>query len=542
MSNKELPKLIIDEKDYGGLQRDNRYDSPYDRSIYKPPLASSDTDDTYKTVWLAPQKEARRYSELDATNELQDTGYSRVRAPIRTSSHHSAGVHSPDMTTLGSMTPVDQVKPEDEQRGGRKGRTICGLRPWLFFLIIITVLLLIIGGIVGGVLAVTVFKNRTSQRPSAQTVPSNTTADTIAPAVPSVNPALSASSSDAQIGTSLTAFSFNADPNVQTDNIRLFYQQNDGKSQLISYGDESTGWSPSRPIFTDAKNFSGHASFTRLDGDARFGHIFYTNDDDIIMEKRSSPSNPVWDLGENPINQLNFRTNGSLASPQDNGGTKLAVVYSSEFPTGPGARLFYHAIGDGTTGFVQELIWDEASDEWSVGQRIREAVPNSQLAATIDGAQLRLFYSAGQGTVQESFLKLDDENARYTVGMRQRGVMGRDDGPITAVAAANSTMVYFTDAQARIREIIVTNTTTQASVSLNSNAVGTLRSQNVRSLGSVCARANSDGKPQIHVFYADAVGSNPGALVVTRRPLDNPNWPSDPSGQTSNLLPLTQSS
>lgn len=100
----------------------------------------------------------------------------------------------------------------------------------------------------------------------------------------------------------------------------------------------------------------------------------------------------------------------------------MAVVYSTDFYDGPGARLFYHFLAENGTTWVQEMIWNQNSDVWSEGAMLNDPWPSSHLAAIIDetGKTLRLFYSAGNLTLQESYLNIADANATYGRGMFRR--------------------------------------------------------------------------------------------------------------------------
>lgn len=98
---------------------------------------------------------------------------------------------------------------------------------------------------------------------------------------------------------------------------------------------------------------------------------------------------------------------------------RMAAVHSDKFHPGPGVRLFYHSGQIANQSFwVQELIWDQKSDNWTMGARFPDAFPNSHLAATIDASTniLRLFYSAGNGTLQERTLNITDLKTGYVGG------------------------------------------------------------------------------------------------------------------------------
>lgn len=140
-----------------------------------------------------------------------------------------------------------------------------------------------------------------------------------------------------------------------------------------------------------------------------------------MTEKRSYTANPNWDQETSFLASRAYKVNGSQATEEDSGGLKLAAVYSKDFIQGPGARLFYHADDETTAPYVQELIWDEATNIWSNGAKIADPLPNSQLSAVIDNNLLRLYYSAEGGTLRESILYLKPPKGIQT-GVYYRGM------------------------------------------------------------------------------------------------------------------------
>ena len=100
-------------------------------------------------------------------------------------------------------------------------------------------------------------------------------------------------------------------------------------------------------------------------------------------------------------------------------GYRMAAVYSPNFHTGPGLRLFYHAENLTGAPFVQELIWTQSSDLWSNGAKLHNPYPNSHLAATVDESTqiLRLFFSSGNNTLQEAWTSISDATGTYKNGM-----------------------------------------------------------------------------------------------------------------------------
>ena len=147
----------------------------------------------------------------------------------------------------------------------------------------------------------------------------------------------------------------------------------------------------------------------------------------FIQEKRNYQGLPYWEPGINSLNNLDVQAyaalgmpvNGSSDEPQNDWDSyRLAAAYSANFHGGPQARLFYHRQADNGSTFVQEMIWTQNNDSWAYGQVVGGSVPYSHLAVTIDEVTktLRLFYSAGNLTLQESWLNLTDPNPTYQRG------------------------------------------------------------------------------------------------------------------------------
>lgn len=140
----------------------------------------------------------------------------------------------------------------------------------------------------------------------------------------------------------------------------------------------------------------------------------------MIRGKRKHPFKKEWE-DSTTLKDGEFKVLGSSSDGADPPALGLAVVYSANFRSGPGARVFYHAQtgDDRDAGYTQELIWDQRKDSWSLGARISDPVPDSQLAATIDGQVLRLFYCSGNQTLQESWMNMTDSKGGYIRGMFQ---------------------------------------------------------------------------------------------------------------------------
>jgi hypothetical protein len=154
----------------------------------------------------------------------------------------------------------------------------------------------------------------------------------------------------------------------------------------------------------------------------------------LLQEKRKiHNSSNYWEPGT--LNDLDLPMTGNISLPSGNvslpsgnkdpanewDGYRLAAVYSTNFHSGPGIRLFYHSQWQSNgTSFVQEMIWNQQKDKWSKGVQLNGVWPKSHMAATIDDSTniLRLFFSSGNNTLQEFYLYITDPNGQYTNGRK----------------------------------------------------------------------------------------------------------------------------
>lgn len=214
----------------------------------------------------------------------------------------------------------------------------------------------------------------------------------------------------------------------------------------------------------------------------------------------------------------------------------MAAVYSPNFANGPGARLFYHASDDTTAPYVQELIWDQTNNSWTTGAKIADAMSTSQLTATVDKTVLRLFYSADNGTLRESFMYLNttkEKQGVYFRGMSQPGVLAdRPDGPISAIALPNSndTLVYYTDQRSAVHELKL-NTDNGEKVTINPNVAATPANTSMLALGAGYTTADQ----QVHVFYSDIMPGGAASVSELKRAVSDDGWP---TAAQPNYLPL----
>lgn len=145
----------------------------------------------------------------------------------------------------------------------------------------------------------------------------------------------------------------------------------------------------------------------------------------LLQEKRKIfSSTAYWEPGT--LNDMNIAVVGNLSLPSvtqdpknDWDGYRMATVYSENFHTGPGLRLYYHAENLTGAAYVQELIWTQSTDSWTNGAKLNNPWPNSHLAATIDESTqiLRLFFSSGNSTLQEAWISISDSTGTYKNGM-----------------------------------------------------------------------------------------------------------------------------
>lgn len=115
----------------------------------------------------------------------------------------------------------------------------------------------------------------------------------------------------------------------------------------------------------------------------------------------------------------NFSITSATQDPtNDWDGYRMAAVYSQNFHTGPGLRLYYHAENLTGTTYVQELIWTQSTDSWVNGAKLYNPWPTSHMVATIDDSTqiLRLFFSSGNSTLQEAWMSVSDPSGTYKNG------------------------------------------------------------------------------------------------------------------------------
>ena len=308
-----------------------------------------------------------------------------------------------------------------------------------------------------------------------------------APAPPTQNfPA--AQQGDVMIGSPLCTISYDmggTNEPAKRQEFRMYFQSLYGNvKEAISQG--SSSWQNAKPILTDAVNNTGLATFTYLNGTSQQGSLFYVGTNGLLQEKRKIYSDSqYWQVGK--LNNLNLAMAGNLTSPENNGDPQnswdsysFTAVYSRNFSTGPGARLFYHAQYMNSTAFVQEMIWIQTNDSWIKGAELADINPNSRLAASIDESQgtLRLFYSTGNKSLEERMTRLQGDG-RYrkseffvawlilhpvmltcVIAVRIEGYLNANNADLAAVSANGTTYLYHYSSKSAspgIKELVITS-------------------------------------------------------------------------------------
>ena len=128
----------------------------------------------------------------------------------------------------------------------------------------------------------------------------------------------------------------------------------------------------------------------------------------------------------------------------------MAAVYSANFQTGPGIRLYYHAAELNGTSWVQELVYAQQSDSWSMGAVFQDAWPNSHLAATVDDNSkiLRLFFSSGNLTLSEYYTNISSTDSSYHKGnIRLTSYLHSNNGNLAALSTPTGTSLFHYSSQ-----------------------------------------------------------------------------------------------
>ncbi|KAF6219167.1 hypothetical protein HO133_004992 [Letharia lupina] len=532
--NKE--KSPIDKVDYEGLQLDTRARDNRDPHLDdSKPQGLLDDDFNHHGFYL---------------NEKQAHAGVPVGIPM--------GIPTSPEGTLSPMSPMGP-KEMDEGLGSPPPpeKRTCGLRQkhfWELLGLILAIVLAaaVISGVVGGL------QSRSGRSSSSGQPASNvSTNDTTHSANNTTS--LHLQQGDIVAGSPLNVISYNQGGSSAESQqaFRIYYQSALGNiKEAVSNGLMS--WQSALPIFTDAINNTGLATVTYLNGSNQQGSIFYVGLNGLLQEKRKVfSSTAYWEPGT--LNNMNIAAVANLSLPSvtqdpknDWDGYRMAAVYSENFNTGPGLRLYYHAENLTGAAYVQELIWTQSNDSWADGAKLHNPWPNSHLAATIDESTqiLRLFFSSGNNTLQEAWMSLLDPTGTYKNGISFPNLLDYNNADIAAISQNGSTYVYHYSSASQtapptIHELVITGTpgsiNNQEAYNLSSPLVASpnlaTNQAGEVSLYRPLAASNNivQGLPgQIYVFWADKITGDPldsmslsgfGELLEISRPVANSTWP-----------------
>ncbi|KAI9887487.1 MAG: hypothetical protein M1823_000666 [Watsoniomyces obsoletus] len=439
----------------------------------------------------------------------------------------------PTLRSMTSATPF--TIHEDEELPPRRERArMCGLRRWVFYTLLVFALLLIVGLVIGLTVGIT----------AGREIPSNGDEPAMphnpVPIPPSRIDKAEGLSHDPMPGTSIATVAFG-----EGQSFRLYYQQLNGATRELRYDSPDSRWRNATSIFSGARNHTGLAAFTYLNGTEQNQFVLYVSPENVVKAKRKTPSSE-WEESLS-LNDRKFSVHAPPENQTDHGSFALAAAYSTAFASGPGARVYYHAppTDQIPSGWVQELIWDQRSDSWSMGARLPDPAPTSQLAVTINGRFLRLFYSTGSGTLQEHWLDIADPRANYVRGITRQNVLASDHSAITAVTMSSSVLVYFEDPRQGPRELTIMGFPRDRNqwVAINPSTVATTGIQEALSIGAVVGTTADKITEQVHVFLtnhpgAETEGLTHSVIQLVTRNATQPLWPATLELADQNRLPL----
>jgi hypothetical protein len=255
--------------------------------------------------------------------------------------------------------------------------------------------------------------------------------------------------------------------------------------------------------------------------------IFYVSVEGTIREKRLYPdqSTQTWELGT--IQKQHWTTSGKTGFDDAGNpvagwaGFNMAAVYSTNFSSGAGARLFYHK-HNSTASWIQEAIWVQANDSWSEGSQIHDALPSSHLSAVIDRPTqaLRLFYASSNNTLSESWYSISNSTPTWVPGSSISNVLIGASYDFAAIATTTDTILFYTstgsaESNITINELVLPEPLGKVASISSARRVVTpaLMAGNTDSglhslyapLGAIYSTAGDDEEALITVFWTEEV-------------------------------------
>ncbi|KAL8999652.1 MAG: hypothetical protein Q9169_001612 [Polycauliona sp. 2 TL-2023] len=421
---------------------------------YPPEKQSSTTGWSYEGLELDTRAGDGAEKHLDHTKPLPDLKRWQLEEDNRRYLNEKQMIDAHELpqssptteTSLGVLSPRDPHPKDFKHPMGSppepRTRRICGLRRGLFWLMFgIVLALVIVAAVVGGVVGGT--RRSTSKPPSSPSPDAGS--DTTTPGggnVP-VEPG------DVVSGSPINAVSYEGPNNQQI--FRVYYQSVLGNIKEAVSDRNMDAWGPAQ------------------NGSAPMGQMFYVGTNGYIQEKRKdlNDEKTYWEPGT--FNDNGLKLSGNTTLPKDlqsldpinqKDGYSMAAVYSDIFVNGAGTRFFYHRSSSNGTNWVQEWIWTRESDDWKIGQAIPNIYPNSHIAATVDEQNrlLRLYFSIGNMTLQESYLNISDPQGLYNNGFTLRGLLPQNNADL-AVTSNNGTVYIYhpsNNGEIGIKELKVT--------------------------------------------------------------------------------------
>lgn len=273
-----------------------------------------------------------------------------------------------------------------------------------------------------------------------------------------------------------------------------------------------------------------------------------------MQEKRKKFSDILpWEQANlNSILRVTVHGTVSMPNNDDNDpkndwdGYRLAAVYSRKFLAGPQTRLFYRQ-QDLNGTWIQEVIWDQTNDKWTIGAIFTDASPNSHFAASIDESTniLRLFYSTGGKTLQEYWTNITSPETKYAKGFKKENFLPHNNVDISTVSLNGTTFLYYYSVNEKfIKEMQITGTpggvANQETYAIANVTEPVSTSKSGRATYQPLAAAKTDVvglPPSLMLFWVDnVVGINATAkteggyarINQIKRWRDDKGWPSEP--------------
>lgn len=146
-----------------------------------------------------------------------------------------------------------------------------------------------------------------------------------------------------------------------------------------------SGWHQSSYVTNDARPRTGlSTAWSKGDPNEEI-YLYYIDKDDIVQELRGYHGSDHWTQGTLGTNQL--RTAATYST--------VATEYAGACATGNNLFMYYQT----SDGIVQEVLWDEALDSWTLGHKHEGVNPGSDFATDLRDNIWRLYAVNTSSTV-----------------------------------------------------------------------------------------------------------------------------------------------